>query len=125
MTNISNLETHALKRWRKDGDITDFPKLVSADPMENFRSSTFCVEDGSYIRLKDISLSYSLPENVCKKLKMKQFDISVNASNLLTWTNYSGYDPEVNTSTQTVITGLDNGAFPKSRVYTLGVKLIF
>ena len=83
------------------------------------------IEDGSYIRLKDISLSYSLPENVCKKLKMKQFDISVNASNLLTWTNYSGYDPEVNTSTQTVITGLDNGAFPKSRVYTLGVKLIF
>lgn len=125
MTNISNLETHALKRWRKDGDITDFPKLVSADPMENFRSSTFCVEDGSYIRLKDISLSYSLPENVCKKMKMKQFDISVNASNLLTWTNYSGYDPEVNTSTQTVISGLDNGAFPKSRVYTLGVKLIF
>ena len=125
MTNISNLETHALKRFRKGGDITDFPKLVSADPMENFRCSSFCIEDGSYIRLKDISLSYSLPENVCKKLKMKQFGISVNASNLLTWTNYSGYDPEVNTSTQTVITGLDNGAFPKSRVYTLGVKLIF
>lgn len=125
MTNISNLETHALKRWRKDGDITDFPKLVSADPMENFRCSSFCIEDGSYIRLKDISLSYSLPENVCKKLKMKQFDVSINASNLLTWTNYSGYDPEVNTSTQTVITGLDNGAFPKSRVYSIGVKLIF
>lgn len=125
MTNISNLETDALSRWRKDGDVTDFPKLVAADPMENFRCSTFSIEDGSYIRLKDISLSYSLPENVCKKLKMKQFDISVNASNLLTWTNYSGYDPEVNTSTQTVITGLDNGAFPKSRVYTLGVKLIF
>ena len=125
MNNISNLETHALKRWRKEGDITDFPKLRTSDPMENFRCSSFCIEDGSYIRLKDISLSYSLPETVCKKIKMRQFDISINASNLLTWTNYSGYDPEVNTSTQTVITGLDNGAFPKSRVYTLGVKLVF
>ena len=125
MSNISNLETHALNRWRKDGDVTDFPKLVSSDPMENFRCSSFCIEDGSYLRLKDISLSYSIPDNICKKLKVKQFDVSIHASNLLTWTNYSGYDPEVNTSTQTVITGLDNGAFPKSRVYTLGVKLLF
>ena len=125
MANISNLETDALRRWRKDGDQTDFPKLVSGDPMENFRCSSFCIEDGSYVRLKTLSLSYSLPSDVCKKLKMKQFDVSLNATNLLTWTNYSGYDPEVNTSTQTVITGLDNGAFPKSRVYTLGVKLVF
>ena len=125
MANISNLETDALRRWRKDGDLTDFPKLVYGDPMENFRCSSFCIEDGSYVRLKDLSLSYSLPSEVCKKLKMRQFSVSLNASNLLTWTNYSGYDPEVNTSTQTVITGLDNGAFPKSRVYTLGVKLVF
>lgn len=125
MANISNLETDALRRWRKDGDHTDFPKLVYGDPMENFRCSSFCIEDGSYVRLKDLSLSYSLPSEVCKKMKMRQFSVSLNASNLLTWTNYSGYDPEVNTSTQTVITGLDNGAFPKSRVYTLGVKLVF
>ena len=125
MANISNLETDALRRWRKDGDHTEFPKLVYGDPMENFRCSSFCIEDGSYVRLKDLSLSYSLPSEVCKKMKMRQFSVSLNASNLLTWTNYSGYDPEVNTSTQTVITGLDNGAFPKSRVYTLGVKLVF
>ena len=125
MVNISNLETDALRRWRQDGDQTDFPKLVSGDPMENFRCSSFCIEDGSYLRLKNLSLTYSLPSEVCKKLKMKQLSFSLNATNLLTWTNYSGYDPEVNTSSQTIITGLDNGAFPKSRIYTLGVKLLF
>lgn len=125
MANISNLETDALRRWRKEGDVTDFPKLVAGDPMENFRCSSFCIEDGSYVRMKDISLNYSLPESVCQKIKMRQFTISISASNLLTWTNYSGYDPEVNTSTQTVITGLDNGAFPQSRLYSLSVKLVF
>ena len=92
--------------------------------MENFRSSTFCVEDGSYIRLKDISLSYTLPENICKKLKMKQFDISINASNLLTWTNYSGYDPEVDVQSG-LTPSMDYNRYPRNRQFSVGVNVTF
>ena len=120
-----NFGTDALDRWRKQGDVTDFPMLCYGDAMDNFRPSTFTVEDGSYLRLKDVSLSYSLPRSVCRKIKVNDLTISLTGSNLLLWSNYSGYDPEVNTSDTAVITGLDDGAFPKSRTWGIGVNLTF
>lgn len=120
-----NLGTDALARWREQGDETDFPKIVYGDPMDNFRPSTFTIEDGSFIRFKDLSLSYSIPKTLCKKMKIQNLSFSLTASNILLWTNYSGFDPEVNTSDTAVITGLDNGAFPKSRVFGLSANITF
>lgn len=125
MGQVMNFGTDALDRWRKQGDVTDFPMLCYGDAMDNFRPSTFTVEDGSYLRLKDVSLSYSLPRSVCRKIKVNDLTISLTGSNLLLWSNYSGYDPEVNTSDTAVITGLDDGAFPKSRTWGIGVNLTF
>lgn len=125
MSQLMNLGTDALQRWRASGDVTSFPKVVYGDPMDNFRPSTFTVEDGSYIRFKDLSLAYNLPKPACKKLKIQSLAVSLNASNLLLWTNYTGFDPEVNTSDTAVITGLDNGAFPKSRVFGIGANITF
>ena len=122
---LTNFETQALARWRKDGDQTDFPMLRYGDPMDNFRCSTFSIEDGSYLRLKDISLAYTLPRKITRKIGMQSMTFSLSASNVLTWTNYTGYDPEVNTSTSNLMSGLDNGAFPKSRVFSAGVNIVF
>lgn len=125
MGQVMNFGTDALARWKKQGDVTDFPMLCFADPMDNFRPSTFTIEDGTYLRLKDVSLSYSLPKSACKKLKVSELSFTLTGSNLLLWSHYSGYDPEVNTSDTAVITGLDDGAFPKSRTWGIGVNLTF
>ncbi len=125
MGQVMNFGTDALSRWRMQGDVTDFPMLCYGDAMDNFRPSTFTIEDGSYLRLKDVALSYSLPRAACKKLKISDLTISLTGSNLLLWSHYSGYDPEVNTSDTAVITGLDDGAFPKSRTWGIGVNLTF
>lgn len=122
---LTNFETDAVDRWRKQGDVTDFPMLRYGDPMDNFRCSSFIIEDGSYLRLKDISLSYTLPRELMRKIGLQSLAFTLSASNLLTWTKYTGYDPEVNTSTSALMSGLDNGAFPKARMFSAGINLVF
>jgi TonB-linked SusC/RagA family outer membrane protein len=112
-------------RWQKEGDVTDFPMLRYSDRMENFRPSDFSLEDASYTRLKDVTLSYRIPSKILKKSFIKGFNIYVSGSNLLTWSNYSGYDPEANSSTDSFVRGVDNGSFPKNRSYNLGVDITF
>ena len=124
-SSLTNFETEALNRWRQQGDVTDFPMLRYGDEMDNFRCSSFIVEDGTYLRLKDLSLSYTLPRKVTRKIGMQGMTFTLAASNLLTWTNYTGYDPEVNTSTSALMSGLDNGAFPKSRTFSAGINVVF
>lgn len=125
LTYTNNLGTDALGRWRQEGDVTDFPMLRKGDIMENFRVSDFNLEDGSFLRLKEITLSYKFPTSLCKRIALKSLRVYVSATNLLTWSNYSGYDPEVNSSTNPFVLGVDNGAFPKSRSFNLGVELTF
>ena len=122
---LMNFGTDALRRWRQPGDITDFPKLTYGDPMENFRPSNLTIEDGSFIRFKELSLSYSLPTPLCRKVKLQSLAFALTVSNLLTWTRYTGFDPEVNTSDTAVITGLDDGAFPKTRVFGFSINASF
>ena len=125
MASLSNIETDANRRWRKQGDQTDFPMFRYSDPMDNFRCSDFFIEDGTYLRLKDVSITYNLPKKWCQKIHTRNIGFTLSGTNLLTWTNYSGYDPEVNTSSSVLMSGLDNGAFPKSRLVSLGLKVTF
>jgi TonB-dependent starch-binding outer membrane protein SusC len=87
-------------------------------------ASDFYVEDGSYIRLKNIQLGYTFPVSSLEKLKVKKLRIYAGALNLLTFTKYSGFDPEVNETTL-LERGFDRGTYPQSRMYNLGVNLIF
>lgn len=124
MSFTNNLGQDALNRWQKQGDITSFPMIRSGDAMENFRPSTFNLEDGSFLRLKELTLQYDMSYLV-KKTFVESFNIYLSAANLLTWSKYSGFDPEVNSSINPFINGVDNGSLPNSRSVTLGISLIF
>lgn len=124
MRYTGNLGQDALNRWREQGDDTGFPMIRYGDAMENFRYSDFHMEDGSFLRLKEIVLGYSLPSKYLKGF-VKSISGYVSGTNLLTWSKYSGYDPEVNSSTNPFVQGVDNGSFPKSRSFNLGLTLKF
>ena len=87
---------------------------------------SWVIEDGSFLRLNNMTLGYSLPKNLLSKLRIDQLRVYVTAFNLWTWTNYSGYDPEVNSVRSTPLTpGIDYNAYPKSRSYNFGLNLNF
>jgi TonB-linked SusC/RagA family outer membrane protein len=88
--------------------------------------SSYMVEDGSYLRLKTLALGYSVPASVLKRLKIKRLRIYTSMQNVITWTKYSGQDPEVNLYNSSVLTGgFDYSSYPKARVTTLGVNVDF
>ncbi|HPR31037.1 MAG TPA: TonB-dependent receptor [Prolixibacteraceae bacterium] len=86
--------------------------------------SEFYVEDGSYLRLKNIQIGYTLPASVTSKIKAKRIRIYVGAKNLLTLTNYTGFDPEVNETTL-LERGFDRGTYPQSQMFMLGINAAF
>jgi TonB-dependent starch-binding outer membrane protein SusC len=90
----------------------------------DFASSDFYVEDGSYLRLKNIQLGYTLPMAITQKMKIQRMRIYVGAKNLLTFTNYTGFDPEVGETT-ILERGFDRGTYPQSKMFTMGLNLIF
>lgn len=116
-----NQTTRVLERWRVPGQITDVPK--AGFEMHN---CTYFLEDGSYVRLKDVSLSYDLPKSLLKKLHVSRLQPYVSANNLLTLTKYKGMDPEVNQNGNSgAVQGLDWGTYPQCSSVTLGLKLEF
>lgn len=87
--------------------------------------SSYLVEDGSFIRLKTIALGYNIPSDFVNKGKIKSLRIFASAQNLITWTNYSGMDPEVNTYNSALTPGFDWSAYPRARTITFGANLSF
>ena len=102
------------------------PRATSGDPNDNDRLSDRYIEDGSYIRIKNITLGYTLPKSWLTKLKIENLRAQINIQNLLTFTKYKGYDPEIGVSTaSTNVMGLDNGRYPSPTVYSFGVNITF
>jgi len=117
----NNLSTDALDRWREQGDITNFPRLIRDDPKQSdSRVQSRWVEDGSYIKLKNVNLRYTLKQEWTQKLGLRKVDAFINASNLITWTKYTGFDPDVN-SYSGLRVGLDEGSYPQSRSFMFGL----
>ncbi|TBO44332.1 TonB-dependent receptor [Pedobacter kyonggii] len=117
-----NLTTDQLRRWRKQGDVTDVPKLVKTDPMLNYAISNRFVEDGSFIRLQNVALNYRIASKLLNKLKISNANIGFSVVNLLTFGSYTGYDPEVSSSTNALAVGVDRGSFPRTRTYNLSLN---
>ena len=116
-----NQTTRVLERWRVPGQITDVPK--AGFEMHN---STYFLEDGSYVRLKDVSLSYDVPRSIIRKIGLTKLQPYLSATNLLTLTKYKGYDPEVNQSGNSgSVQGLDWGTYPLCKSFSLGLKVEF
>ncbi|WP_421873064.1 SusC/RagA family TonB-linked outer membrane protein [Marinoscillum sp.] len=120
--NGANYQVAALGRWTGPGTSTDFPRLTDADPNKNFQNpSDFYIEDGSYFRLKVLQLGYSLPSSLLETIKMKKARIYVMAENLLTFTEYTGYDPEIGGGSF----GIDRGIYPQARSFMVGINVGF
>ncbi|AUD05502.1 SusC/RagA family TonB-linked outer membrane protein [Spirosoma pollinicola] len=121
----NNQVRQALKRWRKEGDITSVPRYVYQNTYNNYTSSRF-VEDGSYLRLKNVSLGYNFPKKWINKYKVANARLYVSATNILTWTRYSGADPEVSTlDGSTTSQGIDFFTFPQVKTVVVGATLSF
>jgi TonB-linked SusC/RagA family outer membrane protein len=127
-----NQSAAVLDRWQNPGDITDIPKAIEND-VTNSAPSTRYIEDGSYLRIKSLTLGYNLPKAVLDKIKISRLQIYVTSENLLTFTRYSGFDPEVsafnasnqdNTSKNTA-PGVDYGTYPQSRDFIIGLNVTF
>ncbi len=116
-----NQSTKVLDRWRVPGQITNVPKAGW-----NIKNSSYFVEDGSYLRVKSVSLSYDVPRKIISKLGINRLQPYFTASNLLTWTSYSGMDPEVNQyGNNGAVQGIDWGTYPLNRSFVFGLKLEF
>lgn len=121
MYDAKNQSTRVLNRWRIPGQITDVPRAGF-----NIKNSTYFVEDGSYLRLKDLTFSYNFNGQLLKRLGISRIQPYFTATNLLTWTSYSGMDPEVNQwGDSGSVQGIDWGTYPQSRSYVFGVNVEF
>ncbi len=107
---------------------TKTPHTSIQDPNDNDRISDRYVEDGSYLRIKNITLGYTFPKALLSKAKIENLRVYVNIQNLYTFTKYSGYDPEVGASTQDssgLTYGVDNGRYPSPAMYSFGLNITF
>ena len=112
--------TFFYKRWQYEGQQTDVPRAIWHDPVGNSSFSTRWIEDGSYLRINNIILSYTIPR---KLLNIKNIEIYISANNLFVFSNYLGYDPEFDYSYSNLTQGVDYGQMPQARQFIAGVKL--
>jgi hypothetical protein len=115
----ANYQTTALGRWTGEGTSNTFPRLTNNDPNNNFSNpSDFYLEDGDYFRIKTIQVGYSLPNVTIKQVGMTKARIYITGENLFTFTEYTGYDPEIGG-------GIDKGYYPQAKTLMMGLNLQF
>lgn len=118
----ANYQERAMGRWTGEGTSNDYPRLVDGDPNHNFSNpSSFYLEKGDYFRFKTIQIGYTLPSTLLKKLRADKIRIFVTAENLITFTKYTGYDPEIGGGTMSI----DRGYYPQAKSIMIGLSLNF
>ena len=111
-----------VRRWRVPGMITDVPK---AGEVENLKTSSRWIEDGSYLKIKNITLSYNITHPALRKANIARIQPYITLDNMITFTNYSGYDPEMSQYTSATSMGVDWGTYPCVRSVVFGVNIDF
>lgn len=114
-----NQTIDVLERWQGEGTSNSMPRAVFGDPNQNTRVSDRFVENGSYLRLKNITLSYTFPKQWLQKARIENARLSLSCENVATITGYSGFDPEVGTN------GIDQNRYPISRTFSVGLNFNF
>lgn len=114
-----NQTAKVLDRWTGEGTSNSVPRAVYSDPNKNARHSSRFVEDGSYLRIKNLTLGYTLPENLSKRAYLQTVRLYMSCQNLYTFTKYSGFDPEVGAN------GVDLSTYPLTRTVSFGVNVKF
>lgn len=135
MQRLFNSGTAVLDAWTPTNTDTDIPRAVSGDPNGNARASDRFLEDGSYLRIKNLSIGYTFPSSMLGFAggAIKKFRVYVSSQNLLTLTKYTGYDPEVGNrninnlgdNNRFLVNGIDYGQFPQARTFLGGVQIGF
>lgn len=129
MLRLFNASTDVLDAWTPTNTDTDVPRAISGDPNQNSRTSDRFIEDGSYLRLKNLSVGYTIPGdklNAATNGLVNKLRLYVSSQNLLTFTGYSGYDPEVSARFGGLLTnGIDYGQYPQARTVLVGLNLGF
>jgi TonB-linked SusC/RagA family outer membrane protein len=123
MTNYDNQSLAVEGRWKKDGDVTDMPRALHGDAVGNTRFSSRWIEDGSYARIKALTLSYNMPLKGVLKGVFTNAKILLTAQNIYTFTDYKGGNPELGSVTNSIMYGLDYANIPQPRSILLGLKL--
>ncbi|MGI4022038.1 MAG: SusC/RagA family TonB-linked outer membrane protein [Janthinobacterium lividum] len=128
MPRLFNAGVNVLNAWTPSNTNTDIPRAVNSDPNRNARLSTRWIENGSYLRLKNVMLGYTLPASVLGSISnstIKRFRLYVSSQNLLTFTKYKGYDPEVGSKNGALTNGVDFGQYPSARSFQFGIQAGF
>lgn len=124
-TRNTNFMRSQLRRWQKPGDITDVPRMTAKNYAGDLRPSRL-VEDGSYLRMKNITLGYTLPSSLTKRWGIQKLRLYASGQNVITITDYSGLDPELTGTASTILTqGIEFFTFPQPKIYTGGISVIF
>ncbi|MGB8375855.1 MAG: SusC/RagA family TonB-linked outer membrane protein, partial [Salegentibacter sp.] len=119
MSVTTNQSVAVLNRWTGPGTSNTMPRAIFGDPNNNARPSTRYIEDGSYVRLKNVNLAYHIPVDTFGGSVLKSAKVYFSGQNLLTITDYSGLDPEVGAN------GIDLNTFPLTRTFSFGVNIGF
>jgi hypothetical protein len=120
----SNQSVDALRRWQKPGDITDIPRYELESTLNNLHSNRL-LEDASYLRLKNLSVGYNLPGKLLNRMYFRSLRVYASATNLWTYTKYTGSDPEVSTlDGSTAAQGIDFFTLPQVRTIALGINAV-
>jgi TonB-linked SusC/RagA family outer membrane protein len=128
MARLFGAGTEVLRAWTPSNKNTDVPRAISGDPNQNLRVSDRWIEDGSYLRLKNISVGFNFPAGTLQSLTngaVSNFRVYVSAQNLLTITGYNGWDPEIGSKNTTLTNGIDYGQYPNARSFQFGVQVGF
>ena len=105
---------------------TTIPRAHWADPNQNTRISDRYIEDGSFLRIKNVTLGYNIPASFISKYGIQALKVYTNIQNLYTFTKYTGFDPEIGQDTlDPYVYGLDNGRYPSPRIFSLGLNITF
>jgi TonB-dependent starch-binding outer membrane protein SusC len=122
---FSNYQTFWLDRWTEDNPSEDMPRLSSTDLNNNQRPSDFYVEDGTFLRLRNLQIGWNVPKDWLAKAKIQNLKVYMTGTNLLTLTNYRGFDPDIGTNGWILDTGIDKGFYPNNISIGGGLNITF
>ena len=124
MYDDKNQSTRVLERWKTAGQITDIPRATG--DQSTLKVSSYYVEDGSYLRLKSLSLSYNVATAGLKRIGIERIQPYLTAQNLFTLTKYKGFDPELNfAGNSSTVQGVDWGTYPNVKTFVFGLNIDF
>ena len=119
-----NMSKKMMNRWHGEGTTNIYPRLIASDPNENARFSDRYVENGSYLRMKNLQLGYTLPSTFTKKFNVSKLRIYSSIDNVFVLTKYSGFDPEMGDLMGNPLSiGVDLASYPRPRTFVLGFNI--